>query len=213
MAADPSQPPATLRIVGQAAMKLLARLPWTWPLLRAPMRRFFDRLAPEWDRRTGAPDRMAPLEASLSHVGTEPAQALDLGTGTGAAAAWLVERYPEARVVGVDISERMIALARKRAGPEPGERLRFEVGDSSNLPFASDEFDLVVQVSAPPFFAEAARVLAPRGHLVVVSTLGAATPFHTPRRLLRAGFRRQGLREVAVGEAGSGSYWVARKSG
>ena len=66
------------------------------------------------------------------------------------------------------------------------------MADASALRFADGEFDLVVQVSAPAFFAETARVLAPGGHLIVVSSRGTETPFHTPVRLLRGGFEAQG---------------------
>jgi hypothetical protein len=66
-------------------------------------------------------------------------------------------------------------------------------------------------VSAPAFFEETARVLAPDGRLVVVSSLGTATPFHTPVDLLRRGFEAQGLEWVTRGTAGPGTYYVLRK--
>jgi SAM-dependent methyltransferase len=204
-------PPATTRIIGKAITWLVARFPRSWTLLRAPTRRFFDRLAPEWHKRIGAPDRMAPLEAALELAGSRPERILDLGTGTGAAALWLAGRYPEAEVTGVDVAEGMVRLAREDAGQGAGERVRFEVADASALGFDDGAFDLVVQVSAPAFFAETARVLAPGGHLIVVSSRGTGTPFHTPVALLRRGFEREGLRWVGEGAAGPGTYYVLHK--
>jgi ubiquinone/menaquinone biosynthesis methyltransferase len=66
------------------------------------------------------------------------ARALDLATGTGDIAFAVRERG--ARVVGLDVTRRMIELARaKAAGSGPS----FLVGDMVALPFAPDSFDLV----------------------------------------------------------------------
>jgi SAM-dependent methyltransferase len=67
------------------------------------------------------------------------------------------------------------------------------VGDAERLPFADDSFELVAQISVPVFFDEVARGLAPGGYVVVVSSLGLKTPFHTPERTLRKGFHRRGV--------------------
>jgi demethylmenaquinone methyltransferase/2-methoxy-6-polyprenyl-1,4-benzoquinol methylase len=70
---------------------------------------------------------------------TPGARALDLATGTGDIAFLLAARG--AQVVGLDITIRMIELARaKRHG---GRAPRFLVGDMTALPFASASFDVV----------------------------------------------------------------------
>ncbi len=204
-------PPAHTRIIGKAITWLVARFPSSWKLLRGPTRRFFNRLAPEWHTRIGAPGRMDPLADGIALAGSEPTRILDLGTGTGAAAAWLAERYPDAQVTGVDVAEEMVRLARDRVGAGDEKRLRFEVADAAALEFETGAFDLVVQVSAPAFFAETARVLAPAGTLVIVSSRGTGTPFHTPVSLLRRGFEREGLEWVGEGAAGPGTYYVFRR--
>ena len=124
----------------------------------------------------------------VDRLDTAPARVLDLGTGTGAAALWLARRYPEARVTGVDISEPMIEKARAKLPGELAERVDFRVADAERLPFADGAFDLVAQISVPVFFDEVARVLAPGGHVVVVSSLGVKTPFHTPEATVRKRF-------------------------
>jgi malonyl-CoA O-methyltransferase len=191
----------------------VARFPATWPLFRGLTRRFFDRIASDWDARVTTPDRMAPLEAALERVASDPRRILDLGTGTGTGAVSLAKRFPGASVTGVDLAPEMIARAREKLPPELGDRVRFEVADATALPFSDGEFDLVVQVSVPAFFAGTARVLAPGGHLVVVSSLGPATPAHTPPRLLRHGFEREGLEWVDEGAAGRGTWYLLRRPG
>lgn len=204
-------PPAHVRIIGQSVTWLVARFPSTWALLRRPTARYFDRIAPEWHTRIGAPDRMAPLAAAIELSGSEPTRILDLGTGTGAAALWLAKRYPEARVTGVDVAEEMIGLARGDVPAEDEDRISFEVADAADLRFETGAFDLVVQVSAPAFFGETARVLAPGGSLVIVSSRGTGTPFHTPVALMRRGFEREGLEWVGEGAEGIGTYYVFRR--
>ncbi len=207
-------PPLPVRVIGKALTRLVARAPWTWPLMRRSVRGFFDRLADGWDERVrpDAPEHLAALAAAVARLQAPPARALDLGTGTGAGALWLAREFPQARVTGVDISEAMIARAKAKLPGELSGRVDFLVGDAERLPFAEGSFDLVTQISVPVFFDEVARLLAPGGHVVVVSSLGLKTPFHTPQRTLRNGFRRRGVELVADGAAGPGTFFLGRLS-
>jgi hypothetical protein len=45
---------------------------------------------------------------------------------------------------------------------------------------------------------------------VVAHTAGPRTPYYTPDAVLRRKFARLGLEETARGEAGAGTYFVAR---
>jgi ubiquinone/menaquinone biosynthesis C-methylase UbiE len=179
------------------------------------MRRFFDDCAEGWDDRTGAfgAEHLAPLAAGLMAVEPEPERAIDIGTGTGAGALLVAREFPRARVRGVDLSEEMIRQAQARIGLDPEGRVAFKVADSSSLPYDDEHFDLVTLLNMPPFFAEIARVLRPGGHAVVAASLGPATPFYTPESVLRRGFERRGMEGVASGEAGDGTYFVARLPG
>jgi ubiquinone/menaquinone biosynthesis C-methylase UbiE len=182
--------------------------------VRRPVRRFFDRLAGGWDERIApdSPEHLAALVAALDRLETAPRRALDIGTGTGAAALMVARRYPEARVVGIDISPRMIEAARAKVPDDLATRVELSVADAGSLPFEDAGFDLIVQISVPAFFDEIARVLTPGGHVVVVSSLGAATPFHTPERILRDGLARRGVQEVATGSGGRGTFFIGRRA-
>jgi demethylmenaquinone methyltransferase / 2-methoxy-6-polyprenyl-1,4-benzoquinol methylase len=192
---------------------MVARAPWLWPLVRAPMRRFFGSLAQGWDERTGAgsPEHLAAFAAAATLVREAPERALDIGCGTGEATLFLAREFPAARVRGIDFSEEMIQIARAKVGLDPEGRIAFKVADASDLPYDDDAFDLVGQLNMPPFFAEMARVLRPGGYAIVASSWGERTPFYTPPKLLERGFRKHGLETVTVGEAGPGSYFVARR--
>jgi demethylmenaquinone methyltransferase / 2-methoxy-6-polyprenyl-1,4-benzoquinol methylase len=106
------------------------------------------------------------------------ARALDLATGTGDIAFALADRG--ASVIGLDITARMIELARAkpdrgdpgRAGVRGGTA-RFLVGDMGALPFAAASFDLVTTGyglrNVPDLaraIAEIGRVLKPGGQLL-----------------------------------------------
>jgi len=177
------------------------------------MRSFFESKAQGWDERTGAgsAEHLASLAAGATRVSGNPERILDIGCGTGEATLFLAREFPSARVRGVDIAPEMIHIAQAKVGLDPEGRVAFKVADASELPWPEDSFDLVAQLNMPPFFAEIARVLRPGGHVIVAASWGAATPFYTPPKVLERGFRKHGMEAAGDGEAGEGTYFVARR--
>jgi malonyl-CoA O-methyltransferase len=184
----------------------VVRAPFLWRLFRRSMTRNFDRLAPEWEATRVSRERLAPMIAALDALPAAPRRALDVGTGTGAVARVLAERWPEAEVIGVDISPGMIAEARRL-----GEQ-RYEVGDSSRLPYGNGAFDLLTLNNMIPFFDEVARVSAPGGHVAISFSMGAGTPIWVPLDRVRAELERRGFAHVADFSVGNGLSLLARKS-
>jgi ubiquinone/menaquinone biosynthesis C-methylase UbiE len=209
-----NRPPAPIRIMGRLLNDALVRAPWLWPVLRRPMRGFFERSAPGWDERTGAgsPDHLATLAAAALHVAEPPERVLDVGTGTGEGALLLAREFPRASVRGIDISEEMIRSAQAKIGLDPEGRVAFRVADAASLPYEEESFDLVAQLNMPPFFAEIARVLRPGGTVIVAASWGADTPFYTPAPVLDRGFSKHGIESVTSGEVQHGTYFVGRRS-
>src|SRR5207302_10879050 len=154
---------------------------------------------------------LAPLEAALAAVEPTPKRALDLGTGTGAGARTIAARFPEADIVGVDLSARMLAEAQRALPPELAPRVRFEVADASSLPFEDGAFDLVTLANMIPFFDELARVLAPGGSVVFAFSGGAETPIYVPPERLRGELEHRGFTDFAAFETGRGTAFLARK--
>ena len=181
----------------------VVRRPVLWRLLRGRMRDMFERLAPAWETRLG-PHHLGALR--LGVAGLTPTRALDVGTGTGVAAHALTEWFPSAEVVGVDLSEAMIAQARSKGG-----RARFEVADASQLPFPDASFDLVVLMNAIPFFDELVRVLAPGGYAVFSFSRGAETPIYVPDERLRRELARRDVGDFAEFAADPATAFRARK--
>jgi SAM-dependent methyltransferase len=189
---------------------IVVRRPRLWFLLRGPLRAQFDRLAPRWDAMR-SDDAYAPYEAALEGVDPPPGRALDLGTGTGGAAFAVARRFPEAEVVGADIAERMIEEARHNLPDELRERVRFDVADAAQLPYADGEFDLVGLSNMIPFFDELERVIAPAGLLIVAFSGGAGTPIYVPPDRLRRELERRGFSDFADFSTNPGTALLARK--
>jgi ubiquinone/menaquinone biosynthesis C-methylase UbiE len=159
-----------------------------------------------------SPEAFAALEAALASIETAPGRALDVGTGTGAAAFILAERWPEAEVVGVDLAAGMLAEARRKTAPELADRVSFEEADAERLPFTEASFDLVTLSNMIPFFDELARVLAPGGSIVFAFSGGAETPIYVPPGRLREELSRRGFTDFAEFAAGRGTALLARKA-
>jgi ubiquinone/menaquinone biosynthesis C-methylase UbiE len=173
----------------------VVRRPALWGLFRRPLRTMFDGLAPTWGTRIG-PHHLWALELALADM-SAPARILDLGTGTGVVALALADRYPQAEVVGIDISPGMIEEARRNVPVELAGRVRFEVGDASALACPDAEFELVVLSNMIPFADELARVVAPGGTLVVSFSRGAETPIYVAPDRLKSALERRGFTEFA----------------
>jgi ubiquinone/menaquinone biosynthesis C-methylase UbiE len=196
------------RSFARFATNVAVRFPRLWPLVRPLVRKQFDLLAPVWDSMR-SPDAFAPLAAALGAVDGPVEVALDVGTGTGAAALEIAERFPAARVVGVDIAPEMVERAREKARDNPN--LSFEVGDASALFYNDASFDLVTAANMIPFFDELARAVRRGGTLVLAFSLGPQTPIYVAADRIRKQLAPRGFTEFAEIEAGRGSAFVARK--
>jgi SAM-dependent methyltransferase len=156
-------------------------------------------------------DTFAPYEAALGGLDEAPARILDVGTGTGAGALRLAQRFPAAQVVGVDLSDAMLEQARRNTPDELGDRVRYERADASALPFGDDSFELAAHANMIPFFDEVARVVALGGHALFAFSSGAATPIYIPPERLRQELARRGFTDFAEVQAARGNALLARK--
>jgi ubiquinone/menaquinone biosynthesis C-methylase UbiE len=85
---------------------------------------------------------------------------LEVGCGAGATPSYLVKELG-ARVVAVDLSPRMIALASERAQRDGvAAEIEFQVANACDLPFEADQFDVVMAESVLTFLADKPVALA-----------------------------------------------------
>jgi ubiquinone/menaquinone biosynthesis C-methylase UbiE len=187
---------------------VVVRRPMLWRFLRRPLRAQFDRLAPVWEEMRSA-EAFAPVEAALERLPEPPRRVLDLGTGTGSVARLVAARFPDAAVIGVDLSERMIEQARRRT---ESARASYEVADAEHLPFEDGAFDLVTLGNMIPFFDELARIVASGGRVLFAFSAGPETPIYVSSERLRDQLSRRGFAEFAELSAGRGTAFLALKS-
>jgi SAM-dependent methyltransferase len=123
------------------------------------------------------------IDAMIEPLGLEGIQraapapgerALDVGCGCGQTALALAERVgPSGRVLGIDLSEPMLALARDRAAGL--DQARFVRADAQTHDFGDERFDVIFSRFGVMFFADPVAAfanlrgaLAPAGRLVFV---------------------------------------------
>ena len=146
-------------------------------LSREKVAKTYARWAPIYDKVFGTvfeQARRAAVEASEQVGG----RILEVGVGTGISLPY----YSSAcRIVGIDISEEMLEIARQRVMTDGLDNVeRLAVMDAEELEFADSSFDVVVAqyvVNTVPnpelALDEFLRVVRPGGELIIVNRVGA----------------------------------------
>lgn len=123
-------------------------------------------------------------EALTELLPAAPADILDVGTGTGFLALFAAQLGH--RVVGIDVAENMLAIARDKAA-EQGAQLTFQLGDAAEPPFAPESFDAIVSrhvtwtLPDPGHaFARWHDLLRPGGRVVAIDGLWGSAGLLTP---------------------------------
>ena len=151
----------------------------------------FDRWSATYDSPTLQRLTYRPIhDAVLRRIdGSSPSTVLDLGCGTGQMTRRLRDRLPDATVIGLDLSTGMLAEATDRLTTHDGRTPSLVRADAMRLPLADGSIDLVVCTESFHWYPsqadalqELARVLGPRGQLLIASI---ATVTDVGHRLLR----------------------------
>jgi len=141
-------------------------------------------------RRIMGPVQEKVLEMAAAQV-PRPAAILDIGCGTGRLLRAAAERFPGARLEGVDAAEGMIKQA--TATLPPGVQIHFQQATAESLPFPDGTFGLVFSTMTfhhwsdqQKAIGEVRRVLAPGGRWLLADMV-AKGPMVLVLRLLRIG--------------------------
>ena len=139
-----------------------------------------------------SPDVAAQRRATLRALALQPGErVLDIGSGPGFLAAEMADVVgPNGKVVGLDNSPSMLALAQARCARDGfADRVEFHGGDARRLPFPDDAFDVAVAAQTYGYVsdvstavAELYRVVRPGGRALVLDTDWDSVVWHTTDR-------------------------------
>ena len=197
-----------------AALAVIALEFGVWDLeLRMDTREYFNDVASEWDSMRARFFGEGVRKAVVAAAGIEPGMTVaDIGTGTGFLAEAAIEAG--ARVIGIDLSERMLAQVTARLQGKPFEARQ---SDAVSLPLREAEVDAVLAnmflhhaEDPPSAIREMVQALKPGGRLVITD---ADTHTHEWLRTeqhdrwlgfdrgdIRRWFEEAGLEQVTVGD-------------
>ena len=101
---------------------------------------------------------------------------LDMATGTGEVAVEICRHHPQARVIGVDFSPKMLMVGRRKGKFKKfNDRIHISLGDGRQLPLRSDSFEAATIAfgirniqEREQALREFYRVLKPGGQLLIM---------------------------------------------
>jgi uncharacterized protein len=143
--------------------------------------------------------RFDPMFSELHRMLESPKTIIDIGTGYGIPAVWLLELFPEAHLHGIEPDEKR----RRAAAWALGSRGTVEPGKAPDLPEFDGSADAVMAIDMIHYLDDdelalllerARKKIAPKGILVIRGTVPSASGSHTLLRLIEmAWIRLKGL--------------------
>ncbi len=115
-------------------------------------------------------------QSLIDAIQSKPRRILDLGCGTGSTTLLLKQAFPQAEVIGIDLSPYMLVVADHKA-KKIGLEIQWQQGNAEHTHFPDASFDLVTASllfhETPPAIAatilkESYRLLTPGGEVLIL---------------------------------------------
>ena len=152
------------------------------------VRDMFDNIAPTYDKLNHilsfSIDKMWRRRVVRLVRRLQPLRIMDLATGTGDLAIKMAKRIPEARIMGVDLSEKMLAVAAEKVRRQGlDDHIALYQGDAEQLDVADGLLDVVTVAFGVRNFGnleqglrEIWRSLRSGGHIVILEFSTPSNP-------------------------------------
>ena len=146
----------------------------------SPIATMFDRISPKYDALNHLLslniDKVWRRKTAKAVAKHHPKTILDLATGTADLAISLAKRNPQAHIVGMDISEKMLEIGKEKVAQKGlADQIELRLGDAAALPFEDNTFNAVTVAFGVRNFedldkglSEIHRVLKPNGQAVIL---------------------------------------------
>ena len=146
----------------------------------SPIAKMFDRISPKYDRLNHLLsfniDKTWRRKTAKAVAKSQPETILDLATGTADLAIALAKYNPQAHIIGVDFSEKMLAIGKEKVKKQGLEnQIDLHLGDAAALPFEDQSFDAITVAFGVRNFedlqqglSEICRVLKPNGQVFIL---------------------------------------------
>ena len=153
---------------------------------------------------TDEPDRLfiQLYEAVVSGVDLHRKDVLEVGSGRGGGATFVMRYHSPATMHGIDFSRKAVKLSRQR---HHAARINFQHGYAESLPFDNNRFDAVLNVesshcyaSTDRFFAEVRRVLKPGGYFLFADFRAADKIDSLGKQLQTSGFETVEYKDITA---------------
>ena len=146
----------------------------------SPIAAMFDRISPKYDALNHLLslniDKVWRRKTAKAVAKSQPKTILDLATGTADLAIALAKCNPQAHIIGMDISEKMLEIGKEKVSKKGlANQIELRLGDAATLPFENNTFDAVSVAFGIRNFenlerglSEIQRVLKPNGRAVIL---------------------------------------------
>ena len=154
----------------------------------------FDDIAPHYDKLNHllscSIDKRWRKRLSKAIAKYQPLTILDVATGTADQAIQLAHDYPQATITGIDLSEKMLEIGRKKTEQQRlDDHIHLTTGDATALPYKDNSFDVVTVSFGVRNFSDLNQGLQEMQRVTKDQGMVAVLEFSEPRSWFRLPYR------------------------
>ena len=153
----------------------------------SPLAAMFDRISPKYDALNHILsldiDKVWRKKTAKIVSKNQPKAILDLATGTADLAIALAKNNPQAHIIGLDISEKMLEIGKEKVKLQNLEnQIELHHGDAASLPFEDARFDAVTVAFGVRNFEDLSKGLSEMHRVLKTNGQAVILEFSLPER-------------------------------